>query len=189
LFIIDNHVDAVLVQILSALITRRDVAHVAHVSAQRPFDHILGTLARGTLAKAFVLDCIYTPRYTLSSAWCTRFGAGGWEDDHVFPLHQWKGPLRALAREENWSVDIAGLAAIRRFVERYYVIAHIPPALHRALPARTMPERWEFKDFASIWARYEDEPVKKLMNRALVPPRAPDQDSLDFVLWRPVQSA
>jgi hypothetical protein len=177
---VSNHFDATLVQLLSALCTRRDIAHVPDKLAQKPFDHILGTLGRGTLSNAIKKDRLAMRRYRLHERWNGHFKGARWVEDHVYPLHQWKAPLLAAATAGRWQVDEHGLQGLREFVDKYYMTAFIPDDLHRTLSRHTMPEGWVYVDSASLWSRYTTEKVSRMMGKKLVLPDH-DRNQSDFV--------
>jgi hypothetical protein len=178
---IDNHVDATLVQLLSALCTRRDIVHTSGKLAQTPFDHILGTLARSTMAKAIKNDGVAMRRYRFNIHLSERFKDSQMDEDHVFPIHQWKKPLLAAATMEQWEVNVDGLRGLRELIDKLYVTALIPVELHRVLSRCTMPKDWEYTDPSSIWCRYRSSKVSEFIGRKLVLPED-DLDSADFVL-------
>lgn len=178
---INNSVDAVLIQLLSAVCVRRDIIYSDSKLSQEPFDHILGTLGRHTLTRAIKIDGLVTERYRLREHWTEQFTGVPWEVDHVFPLHQWKSPLLDAATVGNWKLDQAGLDNIRQFFLKHYVTAKIPVSLHRILNRSTMPSGWKYDGPASLWARYKSEEVRLLMKRDL---RIPQQPDSDFVLER-----
>jgi hypothetical protein len=178
--IINNHVDATLLQLLAAVCIRRDFAHATEAMAQRPFNHILGVLGRNTIAAALKDDGWELPRFRLQihEEWAEKFKNDRWERDHVFPLDRWKALMLGAARKEEWRVDERGLNRIKAFVEEHYVIASIPETLHRTLDNRAMPDDWRYTGAASLWARYTTAKVKALMGRPLV---LPHEGETDFV--------
>jgi hypothetical protein len=178
---IDNPFDATLIQILSALCTRRDIPHVSEDLAQTPFDHVLGTLARSTIANAIKKDGRKMRQFQISDALLKRFSEFKLVEDHVFPLHQWKSLLLILAREQGWQVDQNGLQGLRDFFAMHYVTALIPEALHLTLSRYEMPKGWQYSGFESLWDRYRTDKVRNFIGRELVLPT--DEDgSVDFVL-------
>ncbi|MES2072004.1 MAG: hypothetical protein V4488_16730 [Pseudomonadota bacterium] len=178
---IDNYVDATLVQLLSALCTRRDIAHTSDKLARMPFDHILGTLARSTMANSIKKDGAAMKRYQFNAQLSERFKDFRMAEDHVFPIHQWKMPLLQAATAGQWKVDADGLRGLRELIDRFYVTARIPVELHQILSRCTMPDDCKIIDSSSIWARYRNTKVCGFIGRELI---FPDSKSLnsDFVL-------
>lgn len=175
---INNHVDATLVQLLAAVCIRRDIVHATEAMAQRPFNHILGVLARDTLAAALKADGRKPPRFRLRlhDEWAEQFKNDRWERDHVFPLDRWKALMLRAASDQEWQVDGRGLACIKTFVEKHYVIACVPATLHRTLENCVMPDGWRYTNGSSLWARYTTAKVSALMGRPLVLPHQGDTD-------------
>jgi|GEM_PF-4916048 len=181
---VNSHVDAALIQLLGVICIRRDIAYEPEKLAEAPFNHIIGVLARDTLAKAIKKDGIPTMKFQLRSELCERFQGQKMANDHVFPIHQWKLPLLKAAQDEAWTVNDLGLLRLREFVQKHYVTARIPVALHNILSQRSMPKGWTYVDTSSMWARYMSAEVTKLFGRELALPKNQGDLDSDFELLK-----
>lgn len=98
---INNHIDATLVQILSALCTRCNIDYESQDLAVAPFNDILGALARKTISSAIKKDGARMQRYQLCEELRSRFSLSAMEEEHVFPINLWKAPLLEAAKNEE----------------------------------------------------------------------------------------
>lgn len=172
---ITNRLDGALAVQLGALLARRDLpAEFVH----RAWCDTLGTLGRKNLRAAVTATPGFQRRFYRLHPRCEQTCGAGREEDHVFPLHEWKEPMLAMATEQRWGYDMEGVRGLRAFVQAHYLTAVIPPALHRRLPRKKMPEGWTYTDERSMWARYKTPAVTAFMKREL---RVPGEDDPDFI--------
>lgn len=197
---ITNNVDAVLLQILSALVTRARVNHNAGVDRDGPFNDVLGSLGRDRLRTAVRADGASDFRsYRLAARWDACFRSAKRHHEHVIPIDWWKQHLFDACDREDWKLDSPSLHRLRKLCGRLYLTAYVPRDLHKELQDHYVG--WHPTGGVGDWVRYQSESVTQFLKQRIqsaghaakhlqgfqalrVPKGAPaDDQEADFVVW------
>jgi hypothetical protein len=198
---ITNNVDAVLLQLLSALVARARFKHREGIDREGPFNDVIGTLARNRLRNAVQADGASDFRsYRLAPHWESVFPEASHHHEHVVPVHWWKPHLFHACGEEAWKLDAPSLLKLRELCARLYLTALVPKALHKALLDDDVG--WHPTGTCSDWSRYQSDSVTHFLKRQIQnigkPARhlhgfkglkiptgmSADDQEADFIVWR-----